>query len=90
MAHKLQKDRAFIQEIVRQAKDELDDDRTFEKLKDNVSREDGRRHEEITLYEREKLAKQNVDFLHQRIDDFRDQMLRDEHNRKEMVNKKFK
>lgn len=52
LARKLQKDRAFLQEIVSTAKDEILATRSFEKLKDHVHREDNRRHEEATLLER--------------------------------------
>ena len=86
MATKLQKDRAFLQELLRLAKKEIDDSRTFESLKDNVTREDGRRHEEITLMEREKKAIQSVAKMRQKIVEFTAQMKRDEHKRLEMIN----
>ncbi|CAG7838114.1 unnamed protein product [Allacma fusca] len=86
MAKKLQKDRAFLQELLRLARKEIDESRTFESLKDNVTREDGRRHEEITLMEREKNAVMAVTKMRQKIVDFKAQMKRDEHKRLEMIN----
>jgi hypothetical protein len=86
MAVKIQKDRAFLQEIISLAKEEIVENRSFEKLKDNVTREDGRRHEEITLMERAKKARQAVTQMLLKIKEFKLQMERDEHNRKEMIN----
>jgi len=74
LARKLQKDRAFLQEIVSVTKEEMLLDRSFEKLKDHIRREDNRRNEEATLLDRMDKASLAVKKLKHRMTEYERQV----------------
>jgi len=85
LALKIQKDRAFLQEVVRLAREELDAKRTFDVLKENVSREEDRSNEGTTLEERYNFAKKSVLDMKKKIEDYHQQIETDESKRKELL-----